>query len=88
MQFALILLMIVIFWFFIIRPNTKRQKEIQRQREQMKTNDKVILSDGIMGTIKEIKHEQGYAYVQIAENVKVKVSLNNVYPLVEEIKQK
>ncbi|MDO4790116.1 MAG: preprotein translocase subunit YajC [Porphyromonas sp.] len=88
MQFILIGLMVVVFWLLIIRPNSKRQKEIQRQRENLKTGDKVIISDGIMGTLREINKENGYVVVEIAENVKVRVTFTSVFPLIVEEKKK
>lgn len=78
---GMIVLMIFIFWFFIIRPNNKKQKELQKQRDALGVNDKVIISDGIMGTIKDIKRENGYALVEIAEGVRVRVSMQSIFPL-------
>ena len=45
MSIFMIVLMIVIFYFFMIRPQTKRQKELQKAREAMKAGDKVITSE-------------------------------------------
>lgn len=84
MQLLMIALMILIFWLFIIRPNSKRQKEIQKQRDSLQVNDKVIISDGIMGTLKQVNKEQGFVMVEIADGVRVKVSFQNVFPLVTE----
>ncbi|KGN69235.1 hypothetical protein JT26_05470 [Porphyromonas sp. COT-108 OH1349] len=88
MQFIFIGVMVLVFWLFIIRPNSKRQKEVQRQRESLKTGDKVIISDGIMGTLKEINKENGYVVVEIAEGVKVRVTFSSIFPLVVEEKKK
>ena len=56
-QWSGILMMVVIvaiFYFFMIRPQQKRQKEIQKAREALKVGDKVITAGGIYGKIKEI----------------------------------
>ena len=55
-QWSGIIMMIVIvaiFYFFMIRPQQKRQKEIQKAREALKVGDKVITAGGIYGKIKE-----------------------------------
>ena len=56
-QWSGILMMVVIiaiFYFFMIRPQQKRQKEIQKAREALKTGDKVITAGGIYGRISAI----------------------------------
>lgn len=47
-------LMIVVFFFFLIRPNMKKQKELKKFREGLKTGDKVVTIGGIHGKILEI----------------------------------
>ena len=51
----MIVAMIVIFYFFMIRPQSKKQKEIKKAREAMTNGDKVVTAGGIHGTIREIK---------------------------------
>jgi preprotein translocase subunit YajC len=77
-----IVLMIAVIYFFTIRPQQKRQKELQKAREAMKVGDKVILANGVHGRIKEIKEKE--FIVEVAENVKVKVDKNYVYKTAEE----
>lgn len=43
-----------VFYFFIIRPQTKRQKEIQTKVSEMKKGDKVVTSGGMIGTVSSI----------------------------------
>ena len=47
----MIVAMIVIFYFFMIRPQSKKQKEIKKAREAMQNGDKVITAGGIHGKI-------------------------------------
>ncbi len=46
--------MIVVFYFFLIRPQTKKQKELKKFRESLKPGDKVVTIGGIHGKILEI----------------------------------
>ena len=71
------LLIFVVFYFFMIRPQTKKQKEIQRQREAMKTGDRVVTSGGIYGKVKDIKDKT--VTVEIADNVRITVDKNSVF---------
>ena len=70
-QFLPFVLIIVVFYFFMIRPQMKRQKELRKYREGLKKGDKVITNGGIYGKVAEVKEE--YISVEIAENVKVKM---------------
>lgn len=46
-----------VFYFFIIRPQSKRQKEIQNKVSEMKRGDKVVTSGGMIGTVNSIDDE-------------------------------
>lgn len=50
----MIVAMIAIFYFFMIRPQSKKQKEIKKARDAMQNGDKVITAGGIHGKIKDI----------------------------------
>jgi preprotein translocase subunit YajC len=67
---------ILIFYFMIIRPQQKRQKERQKMIENMKKGDKVVTSGGIHGTISGM--DEKTVLVQIADNVKVKLDKGSV----------
>ena len=83
MSIIMIVLMIVIFYFFMIRPQTKRQKELQKAREAMKAGDKVITSGGMYGIIREINKPNGQVTLEVWDGVKVKVDINNIFSLEE-----
>lgn len=75
-------LIIVIFYFMIIRPQSKRQKERQKMLDAMKKGDKVVTSGGIHGKI--IAMEDKTVLVEIADNIKVKVEKSAVSAIVPE----
>jgi preprotein translocase subunit YajC len=53
-QLVMIVLMIGVFYFFMIRPQMKKQKELKKFREALKPGDKVVTIGGIHGKILEI----------------------------------
>lgn len=79
----MIVLMIAIFYFFIIRPQSKQQKKIQEARKAMKPGDKIMTAGGIYGTIREINTENNQVTIEVWEGVKMKVDFNQVYALSE-----
>ena len=60
---------VLIFWLFMIRPQQKRQKEVQRKREALTTGDRIVTSGGLYGVIRDIKETE--FVVEIAEGVRV-----------------
>jgi len=76
-------LIFVVFYFFMIRPQSKRQKEIKKQRESMQVGDKVVTSGGIYGKVKELKETT--VIIEIAENVRIKVDKNSVFATADDI---
>ncbi len=77
MGILMIVAMVAIFYLFMIRPQQKRQKDIQKSREAMKTGDKVILAGGIHGRIKEIADTS--MLIEISEGVRIRVDKGSVY---------
>ncbi len=73
MPFALI---IVVFYFFMIRPQMKKQKELRKYRESLKKGDKIVTTGGIYGKVSEIKEDK--VIMEIAENVKITVDKSAV----------
>jgi len=71
------LLIFVVFYFFMIRPQNKKQKEIQKARAAIKTGDKVVTSGGIYGKIKDVKDDS--FIIEISENVRVRVEKSAVF---------
>ena len=71
-QFIPLILIFVIFYFFLIRPQQKKVKDHKSMVENLKRGDKVVTSGGIVGTIERIIDAEK-AEVLISDNVKVEV---------------
>ena len=71
-QFVPLILIFVIFYFFLIRPQQKKVKEHKAMVENLKRGDKVITSGGITGTVERLIYNYKVEVV-IAENVKVEI---------------
>ena len=71
MQFLPFLLLVVVFYFFMIRPQMRRQKELGKYREALKKGDKVITTGGIYGRVAEIKDD--HVMMEISDNVKIRI---------------
>ncbi len=69
-------LVFVVMYFFMIRPQQKRQKELRAFRESLQKGDKVVTSGGIYGTIVEIKDT--YALVEVDQNVKLRFDKSTI----------
>ena len=81
----MMLLIFVVFYFFMIRPQTKKQKELQKQREAMKKGDKVVTAGGIYGEIKEVQETS--LLITIAKDVTIKVDKGSVYVSADDAQQ-
>ena len=71
-QLIPLILIFVIFYFFLIRPQQKKVKEHKSMVENLKRGDKVITSGGIIGTVERII-DGDKAEISITDNVKVEV---------------
>lgn len=74
----MIVALFVIFYFFMIRPQQKKQKEIRKQREAMAKGDTVVTAGGIYGKIREVRPDS--FIIEVDNNVKIRVDKNSVYP--------
>ena len=87
-QFIPLILIFVIFYFFLIRPQQKRVKDHKAMVASLKRGDEVITSGGIIGTIDRVM-EDDRIEVNIGENVKVQVIRSTITSLLkkEEVKK-
>ena len=67
----MMLLIFVVMWFFMIRPQQKRQKELNNFRNSLQKGMKVITAGGIYGTIKEVKEH--YVLLEVDSNTTLRV---------------
>ena len=72
-QFIPLILIFVIFYFFLIRPQQKKVKEHKAMVENLKRGDKVVTSGGIVGTVERIIDNDKVEVQIIAENINVEV---------------
>ena len=87
-QFIPLILIFIIFYFFLIRPQQKRVKDHKVMVESLKRGDEVITSGGIIGVVERIM-EDDRIEVTISENTKVQVIRSTITSLLkkEEIKK-
>lgn len=67
-----LILMFAIFYFLLIRPQHKKQKEHEKMISELKKNDEVITSGGIHGTVVNVKEKT--FILRVDDNVKIEVS--------------
>lgn len=65
-------LIIIIFYFIIIRPQRKQQKELKERQDSLKPGDKVITNGGIYGIVREVKDDT--VKLEIAANTIIKIA--------------
>ena len=75
-SFGFLALIIVVFYFFMIRPQMKKQKELTNYRKSLQKGDKVITTGGIYGKITDVKDTT--VIVEISENVRIKVDKSGI----------
>mgnify|MGYP000856589663 CR=1 FL=1 len=87
MQLFPFILMIVIFYFLLIKPQQKQAKLRQKMLNELKVGDKVLTAGGIIGTISSIRDNE--IEIEIAKNVKITVVRSAVTTVVtdEPVKQ-
>ena len=87
-QFIPLILIFVIFYFFLIRPQQKRVKEHKAMVQSLKRGDEIITSGGIIGTIDRVMEDVRIEVI-IGENVRVQVIKTTITSLLkkEEVKK-
>jgi len=65
------ILIFVVFYFMLIRPQQKKQKETQKMLDSLRSGDKIVTSGGILGTVTNVKEKT--VIVRISDNVKVEM---------------
>ena len=71
-QFIPLILIFVIFYFFLIRPQQKKAKEHKLMVQNLKRGDQVVTSGGIIGTVERVM-DNDKAEIMISDNVKVEI---------------
>ena len=71
-----LILLAVIFYFLIVRPSRKQQKEMQERQNSLKEGDKVITAGGLYGIIRTVKQDS--VLLEVATNVVIKVDKRSI----------
>lgn len=72
----MIVLMVVVMWLFMIRPQNKQRKELEKFRNELKRGDKVVTVGGIYGTVDEIKDTT--VLIKVDGDTKLRVAKNSL----------
>jgi preprotein translocase subunit YajC len=76
MQIIIMVLIFVAFWFLLIAPQRKKQKQHAKMLQALEKGDKVKTAGGLFGTITGVKDDR--FVLRIAENVKIEVAKDSV----------
>ena len=76
MFWIMMILLFVIMWAFMIRPQRKQQKELEKFRSELKRGDKVVTAGGIYGVVDEIKDRS--VLIKVDGEVKLRVDKNSI----------
>lgn len=79
-DYSMLIMMVAIFvimYFFMIRPQQKKQKEIMNFRKNLEVGQSVVTAGGIYGKVKEL--EDNVVVLEIASNVIIRIDRNSIY---------
>lgn len=82
MDYTMIIMLVVMFailYFFMIRPQQKRQKEIQKFRNSLTIGSKVITAGGMYGTVKDLNEGENYITLEVSKGVTIQIDRNYVF---------
>ncbi|MFA5779798.1 MAG: preprotein translocase subunit YajC [Elusimicrobiota bacterium] len=80
-----IFLIFIVFYFLLIRPQSKKQKEHQKMLDNLKKGDRVITASGLYGTVHEI--QGNIVKLKISENVNVQMLKSAISAVINETPQ-
>ena len=80
-QIMPLLLIFVVFWFFIIRPQNKRMKEHKARIEAVKRGDQVVTGGGLVGKVTKV--EDAHVEIELAPNIKVRAVKSTLTDVVD-----
>ncbi len=78
MAFLPMIMIIVVMYFLMIRPQAKKQKEHRKMLDMLEKGDKILTTGGVLGTIAGIKEKESILIVKIADNVKIEMMKTSV----------
>jgi preprotein translocase subunit YajC len=81
-----LLLIIVVFYLFMIRPQVKRQKELRKYRENLQKGDKIVTTGGIYGKIIGVSDQT--VMIEVEDQSQIKIDKNAIIKDASELGQK
>lgn len=75
---VMIAVMILIMWLFMWRPESKRRKQMEEFRKNLKKGDKIITAGGIYGVVKEVKEGESSILIEVDSNVTLRIDKSMV----------
>lgn len=75
-MWIMLILIFAVMWLFMIRPQRKQQKELEKFRSELKKGDKVITAGGIYGTVAEIQDHT--VLIKVDGDVKIRVDKTSI----------
>lgn len=76
---TLMVLIFVVMYFFMIRPQQKKQKELQNFRNSITVGQNVVTAGGIYGVVRQVNEMDNTLMLEVANGVRIKVDRNSVY---------
>ena len=76
MMWIMLILIFVVMWFFMIRPQRKQQKELQKFREGLKKGDKVVTVGGIYGVVDQVNDKN--VLIKVDGDIKLRVAKDSL----------
>ncbi|HAQ04269.1 MAG: preprotein translocase subunit YajC [Acidimicrobiales bacterium] len=73
MSFLPLIVIMLLMYMFLIRPQQKRAKEQQALVRSLAPGDEVLLNSGIHGVVKEVEEENGVIWLEVAQDLELKV---------------
>ncbi len=87
LSFVPLILIFAVFYFLIVRPQSKKMKEHQTMLGDLKSGNKVVTSGGIVGIIRDIDQKGNQVELEIADGVRIKILKNHIADLAKEEKK-
>lgn len=86
MSILMMVAIMAVFYFFMIRPQQKKQKEVEKARNAMTVGDKIVTAGGIHGKIKEVGDT--WFLIEVADGVRMKFEKTSVFAATSEARAK
>lgn len=67
------ILMIAVFYFLVLRPMSKQEKERKARMSELKRGDRIVLTGGLLGRISRIEPDDPVAIIELADKIKIRV---------------